>query len=83
MLARPVQRRERFERGSGRRALHGPDRWRQWRCAAITSGSGERMDRAKSNRVRAQVGKGCLEEKAAREKKLQLERLGDGGGADK
>lgn len=49
MLARPVQRRERFERGSGRRALHGPDRWRQWRCAAITSGSGERMDRAKSS----------------------------------
>lgn len=47
MLARPVQRRERFERSSGRRALHGPDRWRQWRCAAITSGSGERMDRAK------------------------------------
>lgn len=32
--------------------------------------------------MRAQVGKGCLEEKAAREKKLRLERKGDGAGAD-
>lgn len=73
MLERRVQRLEWVERSSGRRALHGPDRWREWRCAAITSGSRGRTDRVKTssekegNRVRAQAGKGRVKEKAAHE----------------